>query len=171
MTTPLSNDVLFYFRFYDGEEATARATVERLGGTELSAPATREAALELMRSFPYATHAFVGPAGRATAGADSPDGGVVVCFRARIVRAVDTVSDDSQGVPLRASLQAIASQPDAGISAGAMWLYESAPTPGAPKLVALDKGNLPGRRVCDYCRELMPVWETSCPHCGGRPSV
>jgi hypothetical protein len=164
-----ATDVAFFFRFEGAQDVhDAQALVERFR-VELSPAETRDAALELTRLAPSATHAYLAPCAWPPVKAYSPvTSGVIVGFRARTRVALDTVADDRQLTELSATLRQVSALPDAQIIAGQLQLAEDSRDPDAPRLVAVDQGSLPGHRPCPHCKQPMPVFATRCQACGSR---
>jgi hypothetical protein len=106
-----ATDVAFFFRFEQQDATDAKALVERFH-VQLSPSETRDAALELTRLVPSATHAYLGPCAWPPVKAYSPVTlGVIVGFRARTRASLDTVQDDRQLTALAATLRQVSALP------------------------------------------------------------
>jgi hypothetical protein len=163
-----ATDVVFFFRFEGQDARDAQALVER-SRVELDPAQTRDAALELTRLAPSATHAYLAPCAWPPVKAYSPvTSGVIVGFRARTRVALDTVANDAQLTELSATLRQISALPDAQVLGGQLQLATDSQDPDAPRLVAVDQGSLPGHRPCPHCKQPMPVFATRCQACGSR---
>jgi len=163
-----ASDVAFFFRFEQQDALDAKALVERFR-VQLSPAETREAALELTRLVPSATHAYLGPCAWPPVKAYSPvTQGVIVGFRARTRVALDTVVDDRQLTAVNATLRQVSALPDERLLGGHLQVAADSTDPDAPRLVAVDEGTLPGHRPCPHCRKPMPVFATRCEACGSR---
>ncbi|MBK6576119.1 MAG: hypothetical protein IPG17_07965 [Sandaracinaceae bacterium] len=163
-----ATDVAFFFRFEQQDATDAKALVERFH-VQLSPSETRDAALELTRLVPSATHAYLGPCAWPPVKAYSPVTlGVIVGFRARTRASLDTVLDDRQLTGLAATLRQVSALPDDQLLGGHLQVAADSTDPDAPRLVAVDQGALPGHRPCPHCRKPMPVFATRCDACGSR---
>ena len=167
-TAERATDVVFFFRFEQQDAIDAQALVQRYR-VALGPAETREAALELTRLVPSATHAYLAPCAWPPVKAYSPvTAGVSVGFRARTRVSLDTVSDDRQLTQLDATLRQVSALPDDQILGGQLQLAADSQDPDAPRLVAVDRGALPGHRPCPHCKQPMPVFATRCEACGSR---
>ena len=163
-----ASDVAFFFRFEQQDAVDAQALVQRYR-VELSATETRDAALELKRLVPSATHAYLGPCAWPPVKAYSPvTQGVIVGFRARTRVSLDTVEDDRHATALADTLGQISALPDSQLLGGHLQLAADSTDPDAPRLVPVDQGTLPGHRPCPHCRKPVPVFATRCEACGSR---
>lgn len=170
---PRARDVLFLLRFEgSNDEQWARQLVTQQApeGQLARGADVREAALALARIAGDATHAYVAPAeGDPSVARCAMGGGVVVGFRARMALEIDTVADDADATRVAAALRAVSSMSEAQLRDGVLRLVETRPDVDGPELVSLRGATLPGQKPCDFCGKPMPVHETQCPHCGGRP--
>lgn len=170
-----SRDVIFFLRFEgNDDEAYVRelaARHARIGG----ATQAREAALDVVRAAPTATHAFCGPA---TAAPNGPGlahtglpGGVVLGFLVRGTRPLDTVADDSSLQSVVGELRKVSAWVDSDFAGAHLQLAQTAIDAPAPPLAAVRKETRPGHQICRYCGEAYLAHDTRCPNCGGRPSA
>jgi hypothetical protein len=163
-----ATDVAFFLRFEQQDATDAKALVDRFR-VELKPSETREAALELTRLVPSATHAYLGPCAWPPVKAYSPvTEGVIVGFRARTRVSLDTVADDRQLTALAATLRQVSALLDDQILGGHLQVAADSSDPDAPRLVPVDQGALPGHRPCPHCRKPVPVFATRCGACGSR---
>ena len=170
---PRSRDVLFLLRFEGpNDEQWVRELVARQApeGRLPRGGDVRETALALVRIAGDATHAYVAPATEDPSLARcAVSGGVVVGFRVRLSQEIDTVADDADATRVAAALRAVSSMTEAQLQDGVLVLVETRVDVDAPELVSLRGATLPGHKPCDFCGKPMRVYETQCPHCGGRP--
>ena len=163
-----ATDVAFFFRFEQQDALDAQALVQRYD-VQLSPAQTRDAALELTRLVSSATHAYLGPCSWPPIKAYSPvTQGVIVGYRARTRVSLDTVLDDRQLTALSDTLRQISALPDDQLLGGHLQVAADSSDPGAPRLVAVDQGALPGHRPCPHCKKPIPVFATRCDACGSR---
>lgn len=168
---PRSPEVLFFLRFegnddegYVREIATRHA---RIG----SAAQAREAALDLVRAAPTATHAFCGPANVAPQGPGVAHcglpGGVIVGFLVRGRRPLDTAEDPNLAAVV-AELRKVSGWVDADFAGAELRLAEASLDANAPPLSAVRKETRPGHQLCRYCDHAFLAHDTRCPNCGAR---
>ncbi len=163
-----ATDVAFFLRFEQQDALDAQALVQRYQ-VQLSPSETRDVALELTRLVSSATHAYLGPCSWPPIKAYSPvTQGVIVGYRARTRVSLDTVLDDRQLTALNDTLRQISALPDDQLLGGHLQVAADSSDPGAPRLVAVDQGALPGHRPCPHCKKPLPVFATRCDACGSR---
>jgi len=167
---PVSTDTLFFLRFGPDHEAMIHSQVQSLapGGRLAQAADIRDAAMDLGRSVPDATHAWVGPAPGPTVDRPrSPErGGAIVALRAHTRTPLDTVADDADATAVAASLRTLMSLSDGDVRGGTLTVVSEGSDPDFPMMVPLRAATLPGQTLCTHCRRPYPQYETRCPHCG-----
>ncbi|MCA9578850.1 MAG: zinc ribbon domain-containing protein [Polyangiales bacterium] len=163
-----ASDVVFFFRFEGQDARDAQALTQRFP-VELGPAQTRDAALELTRIVPSATHAYLSPCAWPPVKAYSPvTNGIILGFRARTRVSLDTVQDDRQLTELTATLRQVSALLDSEILGGQLQVAADSQDPDAPRLVPVDQGSLPGHRPCPHCKQPLPVFATRCGACGSR---
>lgn len=170
-----ARDVIFFLRFEGRDDETYVRDLAARHTTIRSATQAREAALDVVRAAPTATHAFCGPA---TAAPNGPGlahtglpGGVVLGFLVRGTRPLDTVADDSSLASVVAELRKVSAWVDSDFAGAELRLAQTAIDAPAPPLAAVRKETRPGHQLCRYCSEAFLAHDTRCPNCGGRVSA
>lgn len=172
---PVSTDTLFFIRFGPDFERMIRSQIESLSqtGRLATGAAVRDAAMELARAVPDASHAWVGPAPGPTVDRPrSPErGGAVVALRAHTRVALDTVADDADATAIANTLRRLMSLSDADVRGGTISVVTEGSDPDFPMMVSLRAATLPGQTLCTHCHRPYPAYETRCPHCGAGASA
>ncbi|MCB9601597.1 MAG: hypothetical protein H6721_01035 [Sandaracinus sp.] len=167
-----SRDVIFFLRFEGRDDETYVRDLSARHGQIHSATQAREAALDVVRAAPTATHAYCGPATAAPHGPGLAHtglpGGVVLGFLVRGSKPLDTVADDSSLQSVVAELRKIAAWVDSDFAGADLKLAQVAIDAPAPPLVAVRKETRPGHQLCAYCGEAFLAHDTRCPNCGAR---
>lgn len=170
-----ARDVIFFLRFEGSDDETYVRELATRHATIRSATQAREAALDVVRAAPTATHAFCGPS---TAAPNGPvlahtglPGGVVLGFLVRGTRPLDTVADDSSLMSVVAELRKVSAWVDSDFAGAELRLAQTAIDAPAPPLTAVRKETRPGHQLCRYCGEAFLAHDTRCPNCGGRVSA
>ncbi len=171
-TAPKSRDLIFFLRFEGvDDEAYVRELIGRHAQIA-GAAAAREAALDLVRAAPTATHAFVGPMTSAIAIEQCGcglSGGVIAAFRVGSTRPLDSVSDDQDLGAVVAELRKIAAwTPDR--FAHAQVAQATGVMGGSPTLLSVKKETRPGHQICVYCNQAFLAHDMKCSNCGARPT-
>lgn len=174
VAAPRAHEVVFFLRFEGADdESYVRDLIARHAGIRTVEQA-REAALDVVRAAPTATHAFVGPAneapeGVAACGCGLP-GGVVLGFSVRARRPMSTVADDQDLRSVVAELRQIAAWTPADFASASI-AASSARLGAQPTLVSVRDEARPGHQICVFCRTAFLAHDTRCPSCGARPST
>ncbi len=167
-----SRQVVFFLRFEGNDDETYVRDIAQRHGVLRTAQDAREAALDLVRAAPTATHVFVGPAREAPGGPTLArtglPGGVVLGFAVTSTRSMDTVADDQDLGKVVAELRKIAAWTDPDFAGGQVALAQTARDAQAPALTAVRKETRPGHQICRYCTHAFPAHDTECPNCGAR---
>lgn len=172
MPAARSRQVVFFLRFEGSDDESYVRDIAQRHGVLRTSKDAREAALDLVRAAPTATHVFVGPAREAPGGPTLArtglPGGVVVGFAVTATHAIDTVADDQDLGKVVAELRKIAAWTDADFAGGQVALAETSRDAQAPALTAVRKETRPGHQICRYCTQAFPAHDTECPNCGAR---
>ncbi|MBX3248588.1 MAG: hypothetical protein KF901_15535 [Myxococcales bacterium] len=169
--TQKSPEVIFFLRFEgQDDEAYVRELASRhahIGG----ASQAREAALDLVRAAPTATHAYCGPASAAPHGPgvahSGLPGGLIVGFVARGRRPLDT-ADGRDLAAVVAELRKVSGWVDGDFAGAELRLAQASVDAPAPALSAVRKETRPGHQLCRYCDHAFLAHDTRCPNCGAR---
>lgn len=166
-----ARDVIFFVRVEGRDDEQYAQEMASRHGQLGGAAQMREAALDLVRLAPTATHVWAGPADRAPAGPglahSGLHGGLVLGFLVRGTRPLYTVQDDRDLGAFVATLRRVAAWTDRDFAGGAMLLAQARIDAQAPALVAVRKETRPGHQICRYCDEAFLAHDSSCPNCGG----
>jgi len=172
---PRSNQVVFFLRFEGRDDEDYVKSLLGRHGSLGTATAAREAALDLVRAAPTATHAWVGPASEAPHGPSVAHsglpGGVVVGFAVSSRQRLDTVGDDADLGAVVQQLRGIAAWTDHQFAGAQLVEAEASLEAQAPPLRAVRKETRPGHQLCPYCDQAYLAHETRCPNCGARATA
>lgn len=167
-----ARDVIFFLRFEGRDDETYVRDLVARHARIGSATQAREAALDVVRAAPTATHAYCGPATTAPQGVGLArtglPGGVVLGFLVRGTRPLDTVADDSSLKSVVAELRKVAAWVDADFAGAELQLARVALDAPAPPLAVVRKETRPGHQLCAFCGEAFLAHDTRCPNCGAR---
>ena len=166
----------FILRFNSDFGPSLRAAVE--GVKSASMPhedQAREACRAIARGVGVATHAYVWAAPNVPVTAVKlpvdvdPAEGTLIHLRLHLNTPMNTPIDYTQGTQVQGLLQALMGLPR-GALAGVEIGFPEAAEGGAPAplLSPLNPRTLPGQKLCAYCRNPMPAFETRCESCGAR---
>lgn len=166
----------FILRFNSDFGPSLRAAVE--GVKSASMPhedQAREACRAIARGVGVATHAYVWAAPNMPVTAVKlpvdvdPGDGTLIHLRLHLNMPMNTPIDYTQGTQVQGLLQALMALPRGGLAGVEIGF------PGAaegdvqgPLLSPLNPRTLPGQKLCSFCRNPMPAYETRCESCGAR---
>lgn len=171
---PTSRSVTFFLRFEGREDEQYVRDLAQRHGALRSATEAREAALDVVRAAPTATHVWAGPASEAPHGPgvarSGLPGGVVLGFQVHATTPMDTVADDQDLGAVVARLRQIAAWTDPQFAGAELRLAQASVDAQAPPLVAVRKDSRPGHQLCAYCGQAFLAHDTRCPNCGARAS-
>ena len=163
-----ARDVTFLLRFGPDHARMIESLVSQLAGRLSGPSAVRDAAMELNRALPDATHGWAGPGAPHTHARVDEHGGLLVGFRVQTRQPIDTVRDDSHAGALGAALRAVTGLPDHAIVGAQLAIAQPTDDPSAPMLARMQEASAQGMVACQFCGKQMAVYDTICPTCGGR---
>lgn len=166
----------FILRFNGDFGPSLRAAVENV--SRMSLPPEdqcREACRAIARGVGVATHAYVWAAPQVPVSAVrlpvdvDPHEGTLIHLRIHLNMPMNTPIDYTQGTQVQGLLQSLMGLPK-GALAGVEIGFPGPAEGGAqgPLLSPLNPRTLPGQKLCAYCRNPMPAFETRCESCGAR---
>lgn len=181
MTTPAWNPppwqpayaVDFVIRFGEDMAPTMRSVLDGLrAGRMPPEDLARETARAIARAMGATTHAYIAPVGQQPLAAvrvpvNAVDDGLIVDLRLYLNLPMTQAVDPANAQAIAATLQAIVGLPRGSIR-GAEVAYLEVARENAPLLTTLNTRTLPGQKLCHFCRNPMPDYETFCQSCGGR---
>lgn len=161
-------------RFNSDFGPSLRAAVEGVAASALAPEdRAREACRAIARGVGVATHAYVWAAPNLPLTAVrlpvdvDPSEGTLVHLRLQLNVPMTTPIDYTQGTQVQGLLQGLMGLPR-GSLAGVEIGFPVPAEGGAqgPLLSPLNPRTLPGQKLCSYCRNPMPAYETRCQSCG-----
>jgi hypothetical protein len=166
----------FILRFNADFGPSLRAALEGVAAAALPPEEKcREACRAIARGVGVATHAYVWAAPNMPVTAVrlpvdvDPTEGAMIHLRIALNVPMNTPIDYTQGTQVQGLLQSLMGLPR-GSLAGVEITFPG-PAEGSaqgPLLSPLNPRTLPGQKLCAYCRNPMPAYETLCQSCGAR---
>ncbi|MCS6797630.1 MAG: hypothetical protein NZ898_03710 [Myxococcota bacterium] len=166
ITPASSTTVTVVLAFGPDHAPGVRASVQALAGRMGHRGSARDAALELLRALPEATHGWIGTEPEPLVAPVDDPRALLVGFAVRARRALFATAAASVADAIAVALRTIGSARDDDLHDARVWILAPSSDRSARTLTPLRAGSAPGTVACRFCGKSMAIYDTTCPSCG-----